>query len=87
MCRSGAVGVILVDSVSALIPRTEMERDMGDPQVGTQARLMSNGLKRINQAANRHGTTVIFINQLRMKIGVMYGNPEARPRLLACLRQ
>lgn len=79
LCRSGGAGVILVDSVSALIPRTEMERDMGDPQVGTQARLMSNGLKRINQAANRHNTTVIFINQLRMKIGVMYGNPEERP--------
>jgi recombination protein RecA len=71
---------VLVDSVSALIPRTEMERDMGDPQIGSQARLMSNALKRIAQSAARLGTTVIFINQIRMKIGVIYGNPEA----LAC---
>jgi recombination protein RecA len=81
LARSGVFGLVLVDSVSALIPRAELEREMGDPSVGTQARLMSVGLKRIAQAASRHKCTVIFINQLRMKIGVMFGNPEVRVSL------
>jgi RecA/RadA recombinase len=81
LIRTGVFGVVVVDSVSALIPRSELERLMGDPSVGTQARLMSGGLKRIAQSAARHNCTVIFINQIRYKIGVLYGNPEVRSGL------
>jgi len=75
-CRSGGVDIITVDSVAALVPRAELDKDIGDPTVGLQARMMSAGLRRIAASASRTGTTVVFINQLRMKIGVMFGNPE-----------
>lgn len=78
LCRSGTFGIITIDSVAALVPRAELEKDIGDPVVGTSARMMSSGLKRIAASASRHNCTVIFINQLRMKIGVLYGNPEVR---------
>jgi recombination protein RecA len=73
---SGAVSVVVIDSVSALMPESEMDRDFGDPQVGSQARLLSIGLRRLSRVASQYKVTLIFINQLRMKIGVMYGNPE-----------
>lgn len=76
LINSGAVDLIIVDSVAALTPRAEIEGDMGDSHMGLQARLMSQGLRKINGAAKKQNTTVIFINQLRMKIGVMFGSPE-----------
>lgn len=76
LVRSGAVDVIVVDSVAALVPRAEIEGEMGDSHVGLQARLMSQALRKVTAAINRSKTTVIFINQLRERIGVMYGNPE-----------
>lgn len=76
LCRSGAIGIIAVDSVAALVPRAELEKDIGEPTMGTAARMMSQGLKRIAASASKFNCTVIFINQLRMKIGVVYGNPE-----------
>ena len=76
LVRSGAVDVIVVDSVAALVPRAEIEGEMGDSHVGLQARLMSQALRKVTAAISRSKTTVIFINQLREKIGVMYGNPE-----------
>ena len=76
LLRSGSVYVIIVDSVAALIPRAELEGDMGDPQMGSQARLMSQALRKLTAAIGKTKTTVIFINQIRMKIGVMFGNPE-----------
>ncbi|MCA9381861.1 recombinase RecA [Candidatus Dojkabacteria bacterium] len=76
LIRSGAVDVIVIDSVAALTPRAEIEGEMGDSHMGLQARLMSQALRKITAIASRTGTTVIFLNQIRMKIGVMFGNPE-----------
>ena len=76
LVRSGAVDLLIVDSVAALTPRAELEGDMGDPHVGLQARLMSQALRKLTGSISRSNATVIFINQLRMKIGVMFGNPE-----------
>jgi len=74
--RSGAIDVLVVDSVAALVPRAEIEGEMGDSHMGLQARLMSQALRKLTAAINRSQTLVIFINQIRMKIGVMFGNPE-----------
>lgn len=76
LVRSAGFGVIVIDSVAALTPRAEIEGDMGDSHMGLQARLMSQALRKITAIAHKTGTTVIFLNQLRMKIGVMFGNPE-----------
>lgn len=76
LVRSGAVDVLVVDSVAALTPRAEIEGDMGDSHMGLQARLMSQALRKLTAIINRSNTLVIFINQIRMKIGVMFGNPE-----------
>lgn len=76
LVRSGAIDVIVVDSVAALVPRAEIEGDMGDSHMGLQARLMSQALRKLTAAISRSKTLVIFINQIRMKIGVMFGNPE-----------
>jgi recombination protein RecA len=76
LVRSGAIDVIVVDSVAALVPKAEIEGEMGDPHVGLQARLMSQALRKLASAISKSKTIVIFINQIRMKIGVMYGNPE-----------
>ena len=76
LIRSGALDILVVDSVAALVPRAEIEGEMGDSHVGLQARLMSQALRKITGAMNTTGTTVIFINQLREKIGVMFGSPE-----------
>ncbi len=76
LVRSGALDVIVVDSVAALVPRAEIEGEMGDPQMGLQARLMSQALRKLVGTISRSKTLVIFINQVRMKIGVMFGNPE-----------
>lgn len=76
LVRSGAIDVLVIDSVAALTPRAEIEGDMGDSHVGLQARLMSQALRKLTAAINRSKTLVVFINQIRMKIGVMFGNPE-----------
>ena len=76
LVNSGAVDLIIIDSVAALTPKAEIEGDMGDSHMGLQARLMSQALRKITWAINRSGCTVIFINQIRMKIGVMFGSPE-----------
>lgn len=76
LVRSGAVDIVVVDSVAALVPRAEIEGDMGDSHMGLQARLMSQALRKLTGVINKSKCTVIFINQLRMKIGVMFGNPE-----------
>ncbi len=76
LVRSGAVDVLVIDSVAALVPRAELEGEMGDNQPGLQARLMSQALRKLTASINRSHTMVIFINQIRMKIGVMYGSPE-----------
>lgn len=76
MVRSGALDIIIVDSVAALVPKAEIEGDMGDSHVGLQARLMSQGLRKLTAVVSKTNCVVIFINQLREKIGVMYGNPE-----------
>ena len=76
LVRSGALDMIVVDSVAALVPKQELDGDMGDLQPGAQARLMSKAMRKITSAINKSDTTVIFINQLRMKIGVMFGSPE-----------
>src|SRR4029079_6115489 len=76
LVRSGAVDVLVIDSVAALVPRAELEGEMGDSQPGLQARLMSQALRKLTASINRSRTMVVFINQIRMKIGVMYGSPE-----------
>src|SRR6185312_6160786 len=76
LVRSGAIDVVAVDSVAALVPRAELEGDMGDSHVGLHARLMSQALRKLTGATSRGNTLVVFINQLRMKIGVMFGSPE-----------
>ncbi len=83
LVRSGAVDVVVVDSVAALIPRVELEGEIGDSVVGVLARLMSQAMRRLAGAISKNNCTVIFINQLRQKIGVMYGNPETTPGGLA----
>jgi len=79
LVRSNAVDVIVVDSVAALVPRAELDGDMGDSLPGLQARLMSQALRKLTSAISRSGTSVIFINQIREKIGIMFGNPEVTP--------
>jgi len=79
LVRSGAVDVIVVDSVAALVPRAEIEGEMGDMHVGLQARLMSQALRKLTGAISKSRTTAIFINQIREKVGVMFGNPEVTP--------
>jgi recombination protein RecA len=79
LVRSGALDVVVVDSVAALVPRAEIEGEMGDSHVGLQARLMSQALRKLSGSLNRSGTTAVFINQLREKIGVMFGSPETTP--------
>ena len=79
LVRSGALDVIVVDSVAALVPRAELEGEMGDTHVGLQARLMSQALRKLTGTVSRSNTAVIFINQIREKIGVMFGNPETTP--------
>ena len=79
LVRSGALDVIVVDSVAALVPRAELEGEMGDSHVGLQARLMSQALRKLTGTVSRSNTAVIFINQIREKIGVIYGNPETTP--------
>ena len=79
LVRSGAVQVVVLDSVAALVPRSEIEGDMGDTHVGLQARLMSQALRKLTSAINRSNTAVVFINQLREKVGVMFGSPEVTP--------
>src|ERR1700754_4561861 len=76
LVRSGAVEVLVIDSVAALVPKAELEGEMGDSNPGMQARLMSQALRKLTASINRSNTMVIFINQIRMKIGVMYGSPE-----------
>ncbi len=76
LVRSGSIDLVVVDSVAALVPRAELEGDMGDAHVGLQARLMSQALRKLTSAISKSHTTVLFINQIRMKIGVMFGNPE-----------
>ena len=76
LVRSGAIDIVIVDSVAALVPRSEIEGEMGDSHVGQHARLMSQALRKLAGAINKSNTIIIFINQLREKIGVMYGNPE-----------
>ncbi len=76
LIRSGALDIIVIDSVAALVPRAEIEGEMGDSHVGLQARLMSQALRKLTSALSNSGTTAVFINQLREKIGVMFGNPE-----------
>jgi recombination protein RecA len=79
LIRSGAVDVIVIDSVAALVPRAEIEGDMGDTHVALQARLMSQALRKLAAAIGRSGGAVIFINQLREKVGIIFGNPEVTP--------
>jgi len=76
LVRTAAIDVLVVDSVAALVPRAEIEGEMGDPQMGLQARLMSQALRKLTAAISKSQTIVVFINQIRMKIGVMFGNPE-----------
>ena len=79
LVRSGAMDVVVIDSVAALVPRAELEGDMGDVHMGLQARLMSQALRKLTASISKSMTAVIFINQIRMKIGVMFGNPETTP--------
>lgn len=79
LVRSGAVDVVVIDTVAALVPRAEIEGDMGDPQIGLQARLMSQALRKLTAAISKSHTAVIFINQLREKVGVFFGSPEVTP--------
>jgi len=83
LVRSGAIDVVVIDSVAALVPRAEIEGDMGDSSMGMQARLMSQALRKLSGTINQTKTTVVFTNQLRQKIGVMFGNPETTPGGLA----
>ena len=79
LVRSGAVDIIVVDSVAALVPKAEIEGEMGDSHMGLQARLMSQALRKLSGAINKSKTIAIFINQIREKVGVMFGNPETTP--------
>ncbi len=79
LVRSSAIDVIVIDSVAALVPRAEIEGEMGDAHVGLQARLMSQALRKLAAAIGRSGTATVFINQLREKVGIIFGNPEVTP--------
>jgi recombination protein RecA len=79
LVRSGAIDVIVIDSVAALVPRAEIEGEMGDAHVGLQARLMSQALRKLSAAISKSGTAVVFVNQLREKVGIVFGNPEVTP--------
>ncbi|MGH9442033.1 MAG: recombinase RecA, partial [Thermoanaerobaculia bacterium] len=79
LIRSGAIDVVVIDSVAALVPKAELEGEMGEAQMGLQARLMSQALRKLTGAISRSRTSVIFINQLREKVGIMFGNPEVTP--------
>lgn len=79
LVRSGAVDIVVVDSVAALVPKAEIEGEMGDAHVGLQARLMSQALRKLSGSINKSNTTAVFINQIREKVGVMFGNPETTP--------
>ena len=79
LIRSGAIDIVVVDSVAALVPKAEIDGDMGDAHVGLQARLMSQALRKLAGTINKTNATIIFINQLREKVGVMFGNPETTP--------
>lgn len=79
LVRSGALDVVVIDSVAALVPRAEIEGEMGDAHVGLQARLMSQALRKLTASISKSGTSVIFINQLREKVGIIFGNPEVTP--------
>jgi len=79
MVRSGAVAIVVIDSVAALVPRAEIEGEMGDSHVGLQARLMSQAMRKLAGSLSRFETTAVFINQLRERIGVLFGNPETTP--------
>ncbi len=79
LVRSGAIDMLVIDSVAALVPKAEIEGEMGDSHVGLQARLMSQALRKLSGAINKSKTTAIFINQIREKVGVMFGNPETTP--------
>ncbi len=79
LVRSGALNVVIIDSVAALVPKAELEGDMGDTHVGLQARIMSQALRKLTSAISRSNTSVVFINQLREKVGVFFGNPEVTP--------
>src|SRR5690625_2132849 len=79
LVRSGAIDIVVVDSVAALVPKAEIEGEMGDSHVGLQARLMSQALRKLSGAINKSDTIAIFINQIREKVGVMFGNPEVTP--------
>jgi recombination protein RecA len=79
LVRSGAIDVIAIDSVAALVPRAEIEGDMGDTHIGLQARLMSQALRKLTSSINRSRTAVVFVNQLREKVGIVFGNPEVTP--------
>jgi recombination protein RecA len=79
LVRSGAIDVIVIDSVAALVPKAEIEGEMGDSHVGLQARLMSQAMRKLTAAISKSHTTVIFLNQLREKVGIMFGNPETQP--------
>ncbi len=79
LVRSGAIDVIAIDSVAALVPRAELEGDMGDAHIGLQARLMSQALRKLTAAISRSHTAVVFVNQLREKVGIVFGNPEVTP--------
>ena len=76
LVRSGAIDVVVIDSVAALVPRAELEGEMGDSHMGLHARLMSQALRKLTGSVSRSNTTLVFLNQIRMKIGVMFGNPE-----------
>jgi recombination protein RecA len=79
LVRSGAIDVIVIDSVAALVPKAEIEGEMGDTHVGLQARLMSQAMRKLTAAISKSHTTVVFLNQLREKVGIMFGNPETQP--------
>ena len=79
LVRSGAIDIVVIDSVAALVPRSELEGDMGDSHVGLQARLMSQALRKLTAAISRSNTAFVFINQVREKVGVLWGNPEVTP--------
>jgi recombination protein RecA len=83
LVRSGGVDLLVIDSVAALVPRAEIEGDMGDAQIGLQARLMSQALRKLTAVVSKSKTTIVFTNQLRLKIGIMFGNPETTPGGLA----
>ena len=79
LVRSSAVDVVVVDSVAAMVPKAELEGDMGDSHIGLQARLMSQGLRKLTSSISKSNTAVIFINQIREKVGVFWGSPETTP--------